>query len=185
MFKSIAIRPAPTPDPIEVAVADLVTCDDPKQFLDRVAALATRAKYCPAACALEVIVIPGKRTGATERRLVQTLADSTLLEEFRVFRIAFDLNVFEQSEGQTCQRFVFDDLIAATTNRRKARNAWVALAVLRHVRAASSVIALEDTADNPGFFPTVERERAALALNLLVRKFIHGERFDAIRLVAP
>jgi hypothetical protein len=167
---------AAAPVDIPAVVADGATAlDDPAHLavhLDFMSDL--RGMYGPCAMALERLVLAQPKASAF--RLVSTLHETAMAEWIKAWRIAGDLRLTPpNSETHTRPPYSIEEMIEETGGRR-GKLAWIGLHVLGRVRSAIGVARIEDCdVANPGFWPTASRERAGLALHLIVRRF-HGDR---------
>jgi hypothetical protein len=163
---SIAISATPTPrNAIRAAVDALFSEHDAKQFSDRVRRLACRESYPDAAGLLQSIVIPLPPQSLAEQKLVSIFCDRSTNSQIRIFRVALALGVIRTQENSVPPCLSIEHLIAAAA-RQNGKAARIALAALGVV---------EDVIWDVHPLPANRRERAALALSLLIRAAF-GER---------
>ncbi len=170
-------------NPISLVIEGVAGLDDPAHLHRHVAFLAQQRTYPDAARRMEKLLLP--RMNA-DRRLVETILKVGISDGIRTFRIGCDFGIVPRiSNNRTLETFSFIELVAAT-NSTKAKHAWTAIHALGFVRSPHGVIPIESSSlDCPGLWPATPAERLALALNLIVRTAMAGERFDSIRLVRP
>lgn len=171
-------------DTVQTVYDGLAALDDPNRLLDSVAFLARRENYSEAARRLQKYLIPRVIDDA-EYRLVETILNFEV-DNICAFRIAHDLKAVSFNSNRALPKFGIRELVAlAEGNGKRAKQAWIAVHALGHVRSARGVITIEETtADCPGIWPAAPAEKIALAFNLVVRT-VHGARFNSIRLARP
>ena len=192
---------AARPTPARVAFDSILALDDPEKLHGILAHVANRDSYPELANRLHRVVNPYKPL-----RLVELILGRSHAPHVRTFRVATDCGYFTKIErenlrGKNYPPLYPEDLAAAVDNPKRRKGARVALHVLGHVEVSTATavetasgvlsaaadktnptwIPIIDTApDVPGLWPDDRKERAGLALHLLVRRFIYGEAYDSI-----
>lgn len=188
---SAAFRLAAAPfDPVAIVVDTIAESDDPTHVLTCVDFLARRENYPDAVTRIESVLVPSAKSGTQDggQRLVKVILGRGVFGNARTFRVGVDLGFVSPRDANTNVGrpvLCIGDLIeAATAGSPDFEKAFVALAALGFVRSPRGIVPIESaSAECPCLWPATPAERLALALNLIVRVALAGERFDSIRLV--
>jgi len=166
-------------DPIGDRLERLAKCT-PAELPTLIVELSERKIYPTAISRLQKLLLQ-----ETENRIAENILVRGLHEETRVLRMGLTFSLFDASAKtqRMRPRISAIDLVDFTLGPR-AREAWLTLHSLGHVRSAAGVIPIDTTsAATPGFWPADLHQRYALAVNLIVRRMA-GDRFDFV-LVQP
>jgi hypothetical protein len=147
---------------------DALAASDPAHVARFLEFAAHRDHYAETAEFIERIVHPNAHGG--RRRIIETLQDE-LPQWVQAWRLTCDLRVIPSYRNSYTpeNQFSVSDLVAKT---KRNRVAFVVLAALGYARSPAGIVRIEDA--KPAWWPVDHRERAALLLNLLVRR-MHGE----------
>ena len=168
------------PSLARAAFDSILALSDPADLPNILEPVANRDSYPEAANLLHRVVNPYKPS-----RLVELILGRGYAPHVRCFRVATDCGYFTIAErdnlrGKNYPPLFPEDLAAAVDKPKRRKGARLSLAVLGYVEISSGWIPVIDTSpDAPGLWPLDRKERAGLALHLLVRRFVYHEAYDS------
>jgi hypothetical protein len=152
-------------DPVIAVIEGVASLNDPAHLRTHVEWLARREHYAEAARALETRIV--HRVRISDRNIVENIVSNDPIST-RLLRVGRTFVLMDDA-GRVIPRFGPADFLAFAKKKDIAR---VALAALGFGESAAGIVALSE---QPAWWPTVERERLALALHAVV-VLRHGGR---------